>query len=366
MNSVPRSPECDDVSRSTGLSRRGLLAAGATAAAALALPAATACARPPSPSAAGTDRAVTTPPPAMSVHLIGTGGPEMSTGRQGMSTLVDAGGQRLLFDVGRGATQNLYESRINPKDVTQIFLTHLHNDHYEGLPTLWLNPWFLLGRTENLQLWGPHGTADMVAGMRMMYAHDLDHRANDTLRVQYLDIDVTQIEPGVVYERAGVVVTAFPVEHRDGNPAFGYRVDHAGRSVLLSGDTIYHENVVEHGRGVDVLIHNVLAFSDELTASGRWEFLEEKLATPEQAAAVFLEANPRVAVYSHIAKKGLHGEAGDRRILERTRAAGYDGELHMGVDRMTIEVDDRITVAPPASTHGLPELDSGDVELDHG
>ncbi|MBW1603906.1 MBL fold metallo-hydrolase [Streptomyces sp. JJ66] len=93
-------------------------------------------------------------PAVVKVHLLGTGGPEMSIAREGISTLIDAGGQRLLFDVGRGATQNMYESRINPKNVTKVFLTHLHNDHYEGLPSLWLNPWFMLGRTEQLEVWG--------------------------------------------------------------------------------------------------------------------------------------------------------------------------------------------------------------------
>jgi ribonuclease Z len=64
------------------------------------------------------------------VHLIGTGGPELTPDRAGISTLVDANGRKLLFDAGRGALQNIYLSRIHPNDVTRIFLTHLHNDHY--------------------------------------------------------------------------------------------------------------------------------------------------------------------------------------------------------------------------------------------
>ena len=84
----------------------------------------------------------------------------------------------------------------------------------------------------------------MVEGMRMMYGHDVEHRANPVFKREYLDIKVHEIAEGVVYDEGGIKVTAFPVEHDDGNPAFGYRIDAAGRSILLSGDTTYNENVV--------------------------------------------------------------------------------------------------------------------------
>ena len=74
------------------------------------------------------------------VTLVGTGGPEYFPDRQGIATLVEAGEAKLLFDVGRGTAQNLYLSEVNPKDITNIFLTHLHNDHYEGLTEILADP----------------------------------------------------------------------------------------------------------------------------------------------------------------------------------------------------------------------------------
>ena len=110
------------------------------------------------------------------VHLIGTGGPELTPERTGISTLVDANGRKFLFDVGRGALQNIYLSRIHPNDVTRIFLTHLHNDHYEGLPSLWMTPWFMFARKQRIELWDAwHRT--MVEGMRAC-SGDLEHRSN--------------------------------------------------------------------------------------------------------------------------------------------------------------------------------------------
>jgi len=294
------------------------------------------------------------------VHLIGTGGPELTAAREGMCTLIEANGQTLTFDAGRGALQNIYLSRIDPRSVTKIFLTHLHSDHIEGLPSIWMTPWFMFGRKTNLEVWGPEGTRQMVEGMRMMYAHDVEHRANPIFKREYLDIEVHEITEGLVYDAGGVTVTAFPVEHHDGNPAFGYRVDAAGRSVVLSGDTTYSENVVKYGMKTDLIVHNVVAFSDAMTKAGILKPVLDKLTTPEQAAEIFSKTGPRLAVFSHIVKKELPGDAGDDVLIERTRRAGYAGPLAIGHDRMTIDVGDEIKIVPPPAVDGIGDFDKPD------
>jgi ribonuclease Z len=147
-----------------------------------------------------------------------------------------------------------------------------------------------------------------------MFEHDLEHRSNPFKR-EDLDIKVKEVAEGVVYDEGGVTVTAFPVEHHDGNPAFGYRLDAGNRSVLLSGDTTYHENVVKYGKGVDVMVHNVVAFSEAMLKAGAMKPVLDKLTTPEQAAQVFTKAAPRLALFSHIVKKELPGAAGDDIVL---------------------------------------------------
>jgi ribonuclease Z len=294
------------------------------------------------------------------VHLIGTGGPELTPTREGMSTLIEAQGQTLLFDAGRGALQNIYLSRIDPRKVTKIFLTHLHSDHIEGLPSIWMAPWFMFGRKDKLEVWGPVGTHQMIDGMRMMYTHDIEHRSNPTFKREYLDVTVHEIAPGVVYDEGGVKITAFQVEHDDGNPAFGYRVDAAGRIIVLSGDTTYSDNVVNAGMNADLIISNVVGFSAAMTKAGILKPVINKLTTPEQAAVIFMKDRPRLAVYSHIVKKELPGAAGDQVLIARTRKAGYRGPLTMGQDRMTIEVGDKVTVSPPQSLKGIVDFDKPD------
>lgn len=81
---------------------------------------------------------------AIKVTILGTAGPEYFPDRSGISTLIEANGQKFLFDVGHGTNEQLYKSRINPKDINRIFLTHLHSDHYNGLADVGLHLGFFL------------------------------------------------------------------------------------------------------------------------------------------------------------------------------------------------------------------------------
>jgi ribonuclease Z len=128
----------------------------------------------------------------------------------------------------------------------------------------------------------------------------------------------------------------------------------------MSGDTTLDDNVVKHGADADVIIHNVIAFSERLSQLPEMQGVLAKLTTPEQAAEVFTRASPEMAVYSHIVTKELHGDKGPEAIIARTRAAGYDGPLTMGADRMVIEIGDKVEVLHPQSLDDLPNLDSKD------
>jgi ribonuclease Z len=88
------------------------------------------------------------------VTLLGTGTPSPVMNRFGPSTLVEAGGEKFVFDAGRGAMQRLFQLGI--RFMENLFLTHLHSDHVVGLPDLWLTGW-ILGRTAPLRVWGPMG-----------------------------------------------------------------------------------------------------------------------------------------------------------------------------------------------------------------
>ena len=159
----------------------------------------------------------------LKVILLGTAaGPTINLQRLGISTLVLAGPEKLLFDCGRNLTTGMARLAINPADVTKVFLTHLHSDHIVSLPELYLFPWAAQGRTLPLQVWGPAGTRSMVKHLEDAFSFDVHIRRDVDERFSSAGIKViaTDIREGVVYEANGVRVTAFAVDHGPVKPAF--------------------------------------------------------------------------------------------------------------------------------------------------
>ena len=285
---------------------------------------------------------------SIKVTLLGTGNPRPSMSRFGPSILVEAGKQKLIFDCGRGATQRLYQLNIPFTDITGLFLTHLHSDHTVGIPDLWLTGW-VMGRDTPLPVWGPKGTTAMMKHLRQAYAFDIHIRRDVDTKLPRAGVEVIarDITQGIVYENAGVKVTAFLVDHAEIKPAFGYRIDYDGHSVTLSGDTRPSDNLVRFAQGTDVLIHEVIEVSTygNLNKSDTSEQARKIIGhhtTAEQAGIIFTRVKPKLAVYSHI----VPSQASSSELVTQTRKT-YSGPLEVGEDLMNIDIGDRIVVHRP-------------------
>ncbi len=288
----------------------------------------------------------------MRVTLLGTGSPSPRPDRYGAATLVEAGSKKLLFDAGRGASLRIWQLGIPLRELDAVFVTHFHHDHISGLADLWLTGWLpppFGQRQQALKILGPTGIRDITQGLQDAYARDIDIRVVDEgLPRAGATFDVTEFSgPGSIYDQDGVRVTAFPVNHGELiKPAFGYRVDFAGRSVLISGDTKFDENLIEAGRGVDVVIHEVVAASDELFERyPAFLAIKDHHTTPEEAGRVFDEIQPKLAVYTHLVRlsAGDMPELDLRDLVEMTRRT-YNGPLVVGHDLLTIDVGDSVVV----------------------
>ncbi len=284
--------------------------------------------------------------PAIRVTLLGTGCPPPVMNRFGPSTLVEAGGEILVFDAGRGALQRLFQLQVPIKDVHALFLTHLHSDHIVGLPDMWLTGWVNGRREVPFRVWGPAGTVAMMKHLDEAFEFDIRIRLyDDRPHPQGILVQAQDITEGLVYERNGVKVTAFAVDHAPVTPAFGYRIDYAGHSVVLSGDTRYSENLIRHAQGVDLLIHEV-AVPESLRRAGyaaeRAKAILDHHMTPAQAGEVFARVKPKLAVYSHIVLPAATADD----IFPETRKH-YAGPLELGEDLMVFDIGDTITVRRP-------------------
>jgi ribonuclease Z len=136
------------------------------------------------------------------------------------------------------------------------------------------------------------------------------------------------------------------VDHAPLKPAFGYRIDHGGRSVVLSGDTRVSENLIRHAQGADVLVHEVFVPATLERAGvppGRAKKIIDYHTTPEQAGEIFTRVKPKLAVYSHVCLP----TATEQDLLPGTRKT-YAGPLQVGEDLMVIDVGETIGVRKAA------------------
>jgi ribonuclease Z len=284
----------------------------------------------------------------LKVTLLGTGSPQPRIDRFGPSILIEAGHKKLLFDCGRGATQRIEQIKVPFTEIDSLFLTHLHSDHIVGIPDFWLTGW-ARGRTIPLAVWGPAGTKEMMLHLAEAYRFDIQIRELDGgLPGKAMAVVAKDIDQGVVYDEGGIKVTAFLVDHGVVKPALGYRIDVAGHSVVLSGDTRYSENLIRFSQGTDLLIHEVID-PDALRTKNPSMSTELFLAivghhtTAEQAGTVFTRVKPKLAVYSHI----VPGDASE--LIPQTRKT-YAGPLEVGQDLMSFDIGETIAVHRDATT----------------
>jgi ribonuclease Z len=287
---------------------------------------------------------------SLRVTLLGTGSPQPTMDRFGPSIMVEAGEKKLLFDCGRGAAQRIEQIRIPFTQIDALFLTHLHSDHVVGIPDLWLTGW-ARGRKVPLEVWGPAGTKEMMAHLKEAFQFDIQIRQqDDKLPALAVDVRAKDIEQGVAYDSGGIKVTAFTVDHGPVKPALGYRIDFAGHSVVLSGDTRYSENLIRFSHGTDVLIHEVIdpeAFraKNPSMSEERFRAIAGHHTTAEQAGTIFSRVKPKLAVYSHIVPGDATG------LVPLTRKT-YSGPLQVGEDLMTIDIGEGVVVHRVAKIAG--------------
>jgi ribonuclease Z len=234
-------------------------------------------------------------PDGLHLVLCGAGGPLPDPARSGPCVAVVAGDALFVVDSGSGAGRNLARLRLPPDHIHALFLTHFHSDHIDGLGELAILRWVGGAYETPLPVYGPEGVEEVVAGFDRAYRQDAGYR-----------------ETRLLWDEGGLRVSAFRVEHEPASPAVGYRFDYGGRSALVSGDTIRSDNLLEHARDVDLLVHEALAphlvgvVTEAASAAGRDRVatitrdILDYHTTPVQAAELAESAGARHLLYYHI------------------------------------------------------------------
>ena len=265
--------------------------------------------------------------------FLGTSGSAPTARRAPAATLIRRGGDRLLIDCGEGTQRQLLRSDIGLVDLTEVYLTHFHADHYLGLPGM-LKTFALRGREVALTVYGPRGLRDLLGALRRVFG-----------RLPY-PLEVVEVEAGDALVRDGYRILPFAVEH--GVAAVGYaivederpgrfdadqadrlQIPHgpergalqrgaaitladgtvvspeellgparAGRKVVLTGDTGPTGSVVEAAAGAELLVHDSTFCADE-----RERARETGHSTAGEAALAAREAGVRMLALTHLSSR---------------------------------------------------------------
>jgi ribonuclease Z len=288
----------------------------------------------------------------LSVVFAGTAG-SVPTARRGLpATLVRRGGDRILVDCGEGTQRQLIRT-VGLPDIDDVYITHLHLDHWLGLPGM-ITSFALRGRERPLSVFGPPGIRSALGRMGL------------AARLGY-ELHVEELDRFEEVEYDGYAIGAIPVRHR-GPEAYGYWLEEdprpgrfdaklaeakgvapgpdfgrlqrgevvdgvrpeevvgeerPGRKVVLSGDTAPCDAVLAAAHRADLLVHDG-TFTDEELDRAR----ETKHSTARQAAELAVEAEVRMLALTHLSTRYGGGEIKrEARAVFANTIVPRDGDL---------------------------------------
>lgn len=240
------------------------------------------------------------------VVLLGTkGGPTPSAIRAPACTAIVIGSMLYLIDCPNGVAGQLAKAGISLHQLSQVFVTHNHSDHVLDAASLLILAWGS-GLTSPVTLHGPPPLRKIIEQGVSASSYDIAARMREEGRPplkRLIHVEERTLG-GAVYRDARVRVTSATVDHYTVKPAFAYRFDTPTRSIVISGDTTYSDNLVHLAKGADLLIHEAMYLHgvDQLAAGNASlkDHLLRSHSTTEQVGLVAARAGVKKLVLSHL------------------------------------------------------------------
>lgn len=293
--------------------------------------------------------------------LLGTqGGPNYTETRGEQANVLLVDGQPYLVDCGYGALAALKKAGVNHRQIAQVFITHLHDDHTADLAALLIRQW-TDGRVQPTNVIGPYGTAKMVNAVVAFGEANAAIRLVDEARsVKPADMfkgrDIAApASPAEIFRDERLTVRAventhYPPESKARMPyrSVAYRLDARGRSIVISGDTGYSSGLVALAKGADVLVCEAMdvpamrkAFNGMVARGmyadnpeGVWRHIVAAHTPLEDAGRMASEAGVRTLVLTHIIPGALD-PLPDESYLAQVRKT-FRGEIVVGRDQLVL------------------------------
>ena len=263
---------------------------------------------------------------AMRVAICGSSAPLPSDRRGKACAAVMAGGKLYIVDVGPESVENLVQWGLPLGRIGGVLLTHFHSDHIGDLGELNLQSW-AQGRPAPLRVFGGPGVERVVNGFNEAYRIDQGYRtAHHTTRVMPAETWPIAAHPvdlpgpataeksrsALVLNESGLRITAIEVDHAPITPAYAYRFDYKGRSVVVSGDLKFHAPLIAGARNADVLVIEAIsrpmvkALQDGATAASRdrtatiMHDIQDYHIDPAEAADIANRAGVKLLAFYHL------------------------------------------------------------------
>jgi ribonuclease BN (tRNA processing enzyme) len=191
------------------------------------------------------------------VRFLGSGDAFGSGGRFQTCIHVESGASQLLLDCGASSLIAMRRFGVDPQAIDTVILSHLHGDHFGGVPFLVLDGQFKR-RTRPLLVAGPPGVEKRVReAMEVFFPGST--RIERKFETRFVELaDRVAVEAGPVH------VTGYEVSHASGAPPFALRITGEGKVVTYSGDTEWTESLVDAARGADLFIAEALSYDKRI------------------------------------------------------------------------------------------------------
>jgi ribonuclease BN (tRNA processing enzyme) len=222
----------------------------------------------------------------MNLTVIGSGDAFGSGGRSNTCFHLRTATSTLLIDCGASALPALKARAVDLNAIDAVVLSHLHGDHFGGLPFLLLDAQFLTRRDRPLLIAGPPGTrARLDAALEVFFPKSTGSKWKFEWSVQEIDV-------GVPSDVLGHAIVTAEVIHQSGAPSTALRLSDGKKVFAYSGDTEWTDALLAVAREADLFICECYAFSGKLTGHMSWEILQTKLAALAAKRTMLTHMNP--------------------------------------------------------------------------
>lgn len=305
--------------------------------------------------ARGGQRGQTAPQTGTELVLLGTqGGPGVTANRTQASNAVIIDGRPYLVDCGYGALKACVQAGISLGSISNVFITHLHDDHTADIAALLALKWTATQNPGPATVHGPYGTIAMVEAAIAFSKANVEIRRIDEGRTvdpktifHGRDLEAPKITEVFTDDRVTVQAvenTHFPerAKAKMDYRSFAYRFNTATRSIVFSGDTAYSESLIELARGADVFVCEVLATANGQNANAPAQnnntesigrHVRETHSTPEDVGKMAAAAKVKTVVLSH---QVGGGRGGNNDPLTADLKKVFSGEVIVGADQMRL------------------------------